>query len=215
MGNAKPLSMKAGVEKKKFIIMACCCVCEIVERSRPAPSAVIRNSTSRTAAAAGCREKGVWNTRSATLLISTTSSRPTTANGSVLPSIRSIGSASPSIVPWCRSPSSAQSPSPWHQRHHHDDVGHYVRHEVVAAVQVGVNHTRLLAFRFGNEVPTGEFGLRVSTRTFCCQQAARKLRDNLPRVTEKPTLPQPFAAVLLSAQLARHPQHWHTERSGR
>src|SRR5438874_13690859 len=45
IGKAKPLNMNAGVEKKNDDIMACCCVCEMVDRNSPAPRVVIRNKT--------------------------------------------------------------------------------------------------------------------------------------------------------------------------
>ncbi len=91
IGNAKPLSMNAGVEKKKLAIIACCCVREIVERKRPAPNVVIRNNTAQNSSSRKLPCSGMWNTRNASTVTSTTSSRPTTANGSVFPSISSMG----------------------------------------------------------------------------------------------------------------------------
>src|ERR1039458_5188672 len=71
MGNAKPESMNAGVEKKKLPIIACCCVCEMVERNRPAPSEAIRNNTTQKNSNRKLPCSGIWNTRSAIALKST------------------------------------------------------------------------------------------------------------------------------------------------
>jgi hypothetical protein len=51
--------MKAGVLKKKLIIMACCCVCEIVERNKPAPSAVMINAAEHSNSSSGLPRSGM------------------------------------------------------------------------------------------------------------------------------------------------------------
>src|SRR5689334_1236880 len=81
IGNAKPLNMNAGVEKKNDDIMACCCVCEMVERNRPAPSDVMRNNTAHPSNNRKLPRSGTWNTSSATPVINATSTSPTIANG--------------------------------------------------------------------------------------------------------------------------------------
>ena len=38
IGNTKPLNMKKGRMKKKAVIMACCCVAEMVDMNSPTPN---------------------------------------------------------------------------------------------------------------------------------------------------------------------------------
>ena len=45
MGNPNPENVMAGMMKKNAVTMACCCVDETVEISRPTPSMQMRNST--------------------------------------------------------------------------------------------------------------------------------------------------------------------------
>ncbi len=87
----------------------------------------------------------MWNTSSATAVISTTSISPTTANGSVFPSISSIGrrgvTISCSMVPISFSRTIASAVSI--RVTINDDVGHHARDEIIAAVQIGIEpHAR-------------------------------------------------------------------------
>ena len=43
MRNTKPLSIKNGSMKKKTVIMACCCVAEMVDMNSPIPKVLKRN----------------------------------------------------------------------------------------------------------------------------------------------------------------------------
>ena len=43
MGKTKPDNRNDGWIKKKFVIMACCCVADTVEIKRPIPSVLMRN----------------------------------------------------------------------------------------------------------------------------------------------------------------------------
>jgi hypothetical protein len=43
IGNANPENVTAGIRKKKAVTIACCCVAETVEISRPTPNTQSRN----------------------------------------------------------------------------------------------------------------------------------------------------------------------------
>ena len=56
-----------------------------------------------------------------------------------------------------------------HQRHHHDDVGHHAGHEVVAAVQVGIEpHARARRHLRQRDVRAPRRDCASAMRTFCC-----------------------------------------------
>ena len=65
IGKEKPLSRNIGMNMKKKVIMACCCVREMVEINRPAPSVVIRNKAVQTSIARKLPRNGTWKTASA------------------------------------------------------------------------------------------------------------------------------------------------------
>ena len=84
--------MKTGWKKRNVAIMACCCVCEMVERNRPAPSVVSRNSAAQNSSSTKAPAKrNVEDQQRRRRSPAPRPSKPTSANGSVLPSISSIG----------------------------------------------------------------------------------------------------------------------------
>jgi hypothetical protein len=103
IGNMNPLSMKAGAVKKNVDSMACCCVPEMVEMKRPAPSVVNRNRIAQPKSSARLPCSGVRKISSAAQITRITSNSPMMANGSVLPRMISIGrmgvTSSCSMVP--------------------------------------------------------------------------------------------------------------------
>ena len=65
IGKAKPLSRKKGWKNRNVVIMACCCVCEMVEMKRPAPSEVIRNRIAQKNSSSALPRNGTWKNRRA------------------------------------------------------------------------------------------------------------------------------------------------------
>ena len=98
MGNPKPEKVMAGMMKKNDVTIACCCVAEMVEISKPTPSMHKINRTAPSASTETWPRKGTWNHSDPTTEISATSKMPIRKNGSVLPRMNSAGRMGVTII---------------------------------------------------------------------------------------------------------------------
>ena len=126
--------------------MACCCVLRDGGKNSPAPSDGHQEKHR-----AGEQQQrmlprnGMWKTSSATVVISTTSSMPTSANGQRLAEhqLQRADGRHHQLLHGADLFLAHDGQRRQHQGHDHDDVGDHARHEVVAAVQVGIEpHAR-------------------------------------------------------------------------
>ena len=91
MGNTKPLNIKKGRMKKKFVIMACCCVLETVEIKSPMPSVLIRKIKVAPSNKNALPTIGILNHKMAKAITSTICAWEMIINGMVFPRISSKG----------------------------------------------------------------------------------------------------------------------------
>jgi hypothetical protein len=89
IGNANPENVTAGIRKKKAVTIACCCVAETVEISRPTPNMQSRKRIAPITRTETCPRNGTWNQRVPTTAIKETSNRPIRKNGRVFPRMNS------------------------------------------------------------------------------------------------------------------------------
>ena len=61
MGNTKPLNIKKGIMKKKFVIMACCWVLETVDINNPMPRVESRKIKVAPSNKKALPTIGIWN----------------------------------------------------------------------------------------------------------------------------------------------------------